>query len=71
MRGVVVELTLFCNWYDDNQWHLSPLYTRNNVNGVGNRDRKQVNSLRSGDVLKYQEAMVRKIVAEVKGRVPA
>ena len=64
-RGVVVELTLFCSWYDENQWHLSPLYARNNVNGVGDRDSKQVNSLRSGDVLKHQEAMVRKIVAEV------
>ena len=62
---MVVELTLFCNWYDDNQWHLSPLYARNNVNGVGDRDSKQVNSLRSGDVLKHQEAMVRKVVAEV------
>jgi hypothetical protein len=64
-RGVVVELTLFCNWYDDNQWHLSPLYVRNNVNGVGDRDSKQVNSLQSGDLLKHQEAMVRKVVAEV------
>src|SRR5262245_852344 len=64
-RGVVVELTLFCNWYDDNQWRLSPLYARNNAGGVGDRDSKQVNSLRSGDVLRHQEAMVRKIVAEV------
>jgi hypothetical protein len=64
-RDVVVELTLFCNWYDDNQWHLSPLFARNNINGVGDRESKQVNSLRSGDVLQRQEAMVRKIVAEV------
>jgi hypothetical protein len=64
-HGVVVELTLFCNWYDDNQWHLSPLYARNNVNGVGERNSQQVNSLRSGDVLNHQEATVRKIVAEV------
>jgi hypothetical protein len=64
-RGVVVELTLFCNWYDDNQWRLSPLYARNNAGGVGDRDSKQVNSLRGGDVLRHQEAMVRKVVAEV------
>lgn len=64
-RGVVVELTLFCNWYDDNQWHLSPLFAPNNVNGVGDRDHKKVNSLQNGDVLKYQEAVVRKVVAEV------
>lgn len=64
-RGVIVELTLFCNWYDDNQWHLSPLYTRNNVNGIGDRDHKQVNTLQAGDLLKYQESMVRKVVAVV------
>jgi hypothetical protein len=49
------ELTLFCNGYDDNQRHLSPLYVRNNVNGVGNRDSEQVNSLRNGGVLNHQE----------------
>jgi hypothetical protein len=64
-RGVVVELTLFCNWYDENQWHLSPLYVRNNVNGVGNRDSKQVNALQNGDVLEHQEDMVRKLVSEL------
>src|SRR5262249_1721778 len=64
-RDVVVELTLSCSWYDDKQWHLSPLCARNNVNGVDDRDSKRVNSLQSGDVLKYQEAMVRKVVAEV------
>jgi hypothetical protein len=50
-----VELTLFCNWYDDNQWRLSPLYVRNNVNGVDDRDSEQFNRLRIGDVLKQQE----------------
>ena len=67
-RGVVVEITLFCNWYDDSQWHLSPLYAKNNVNGVGDMDSKKINTKQNGDVLKYQEAMLRKIVAEVNDR---
>jgi hypothetical protein len=64
-RGVVVELTLFCNWYDANQWHLSPLYVKNNVNGVGDMDHAKVNSKQNGTVLKFQEAMVKHIVSEV------
>ncbi len=66
-RGVITELTLFCNWYDDGQWRLSPLHINNNTNNVGRLDFKVVNTLRSGDVLKHQEAMVRKIVSEVNG----
>jgi hypothetical protein len=34
-RGVVVELVLFCTMYKDDQWNLSPMNARNNVNGVG------------------------------------
>ena len=33
-RGIVVELTLFSNQYDDRQWRVSPLHASNNVNGV-------------------------------------
>ena len=66
-RGIVAEITLFCNWYDDGQWRLSPLHINNNINNVGRLDFDAVNTLRSGDVLKHQEAMVRKIVTEVNG----
>jgi len=66
-RGVVAEITLFCNWYNDGQWRLSPLHSDNNINNVGRLDFKVVNTLRDGDVLKHQEAMVRRIVAEVNG----
>jgi len=66
-RGVVAEITLFCNWYDDGQWRLSPLHVNNNINNVGHLDFKVVNTLRNGDVLKHQEAMVRKIVTEING----
>ncbi len=36
-RGVVVELVLFCPYYGDREWALSPLNARNNVNGIGKR----------------------------------
>jgi hypothetical protein len=64
-RGVVVEITLFCNWYGDEMWRLSPLHRSNNINGVGNVTHGEVNTLHSGNVLARQEAMLRKIVSEV------
>lgn len=67
-RGVVVEFTLFCPFYGDEQWNISPLNSRNNVNGVGNIARTNVYTLdKSGKTLAVQEAMVRKIVTELKG----
>jgi len=65
-RGVVVELNLFCPFYDESQWRLSPLNASNNVNGVGTVARTNVYTLdRHGGLLAHQEAMVRRIVAEL------
>ena len=40
-RGVVVELVLFCPLYKDEQWDISPMNARNNVNGVGTVDARR------------------------------
>ncbi len=61
-RGVVVELVLFCPFYEDAMWQLSPMNTCNNVNGIGNLPRTEVYTLRNGNLLAVQEAMVRQIV---------
>jgi hypothetical protein len=34
-RGIIVEFTLFCPFYEDSQWLLSPMNAINNINGVG------------------------------------
>ena len=66
-RGVVVELVLFCTMYKDDQWNLSPMNARNNINGVGAVKFADVLTLdRSGGLLPFQEALVKKIVTEVK-----
>lgn len=66
-RRIVVEFTFFCPFYGDEQWKLSPLNNRNNVNGVGKIGRTNVYTLdKSGKLLAIQEAMVRKIVRELK-----
>lgn len=66
-RNIIVELDLFSNFYDTVQWKLSPLYFSNNVNGITRiTDQKEVLSLQHPELLKVQEKMVRKIVAELK-----
>ncbi len=66
-RGIIVELTLFCPFYEDSQWALSPLNSKNNTNGVGNIPRTDVYTLdKNKGLLAVQEKMVRKIVEELK-----
>ena len=65
-RGVVVELVLFCPFYKDAMWDLSPMNAANNVNGVGKIKRTSAYTLKNGKLLAAQDAMVRKIVAELK-----
>src|SRR5436190_7051903 len=67
-RGIVVELNLFCPMYEESQWRLSPQNSINNVNGVGNVARTNIYTLNhNGGLLAVQDAMVRKIVAELNG----
>ena len=65
-RGIVVEVTLFSSLYVDNGWKYSPLHPANNVNQTDSPDRKQVQTLNNGNLLGYQEKMVRKIVQGLK-----
>jgi hypothetical protein len=66
--GVVVELNLFCPFYDESQWRLSPMNAANNMNQVGAVARTNVYTLdRHGGLLAVQESMVRKIVTELNG----
>ena len=66
-RGVVVELDLFCPMYKDPQWNLSPMNASNNINGLGAIGRDDVHTLdKNGGLLAVQEALVRKIVTELR-----
>lgn len=66
-RGIVVELTLFCPMYEEPQWLLSPMNARNNVNGAGAVGPHDVHTLdKSGGLLPFQEALVRKITVELQ-----
>jgi hypothetical protein len=65
-RGVVVELVLFCPYYQDAMWEASPVNARNNVNGIGEAPRGEVLTLKHRRLVEVQEAMVRKIVSELR-----
>ena len=65
-RGIVVELVLFCPFYEDAMWQLSPMNARNNTNGVGELARTEVYTLKNGGLLAVQDAMVRRIVDALK-----
>ncbi|MBW3622743.1 MAG: hypothetical protein KY468_04960 [Armatimonadetes bacterium] len=64
-RGVVVEYTLFCPYYEDSMWALSPLNAKNNVNGIGDVPRTEVLTLKHSDLVAVQERFVRKAVEEL------
>jgi len=66
-RGIVVELSLFCPYYEDSMWDVAPWNAKNNVNGAGNLKRTEAYTLGNGDLLAVQDALVGKLVAELKG----
>jgi len=66
-RGVVVEFVFFCPFYEEGMWGVNPLNARNNVNGLGTKDRQEVFTLRHPELVARQEAFVRKAVAELHG----
>lgn len=65
-RGVVVEFVLFCPFYRDSMWNVSPMNSRNNVNGVGDVVRTDVFALKDERLTGVQDAMTRKIVSELR-----
>ena len=66
-RGIVVEVNLFCPFYEDSMWQVSPLNSANNVNGIGNVVRTSVLTMDHPDLVAIEDAMVRKIVIELNG----
>ena len=61
-RGIVVEMNLFCPFYEDSMWDASPMNAKNNVNGTGAVPREEVYTLKHDDLTRVQDALARKIV---------
>jgi hypothetical protein len=65
-RGVIVEMVLFCPFYEDSMWKISPQNAANNVNDVGRCQRTEAYTLdKNGGLLAIQKEMTRKIVREL------
>jgi hypothetical protein len=65
-RDIVVEMNLFCPFYEDAMWALSPMHAGNNINGLGKVPRTDVYTLdKNGGLLAIQEALTKKIVTEL------
>lgn len=62
-RGIVVEYVLFCPFYEDEMWRLSPMNAANNVNGIGTMPRTEVYTLKDARMQAVHDAFVRKAVA--------
>lgn len=65
-RGIVVELTLFCAIYNHQLWYINPMKASNNVQGIGKVGRRDVYTMKDKRLLAVQEALVRKIVGELR-----
>lgn len=64
--GIVVELNLFCPFYEDSMWDVSPLNTKNNVNGIGAVPRTDAFTLKDERLVQVEDALVRKLVTELR-----
>jgi hypothetical protein len=64
--GIVVELVLFCPFYEDGMWKLSPMNAANNINDIGKMERTEVYTLKHPKLLAVQDKMVRRIVKELR-----
>ena len=65
-RGIVVEVNLFCPFYDEDLWQANPLNSRNNINGIGKCSRNEVYTLGHKDVTRVQKAATEKIVEALR-----
>ena len=63
-RGIVAEVTLFSAYYGGG-WESSPLHPDNNVNGSPSLPRPRVQTRDNDGLLARQEALARKLVAEL------
>jgi hypothetical protein len=63
-RGIMVEVCFFNSQYADT-WPLSPLYSENNVQGVGQCDWRDAQTLRHTNLVRRQDDCVRKLTQEV------
>ncbi|MEO5915483.1 MAG: Ig-like domain-containing protein [Luteolibacter sp.] len=66
-RGIAIEFTFFCTFYNDSDWRGSPFNPANNVQGYGATERYDSMRATDADLVAAQEAAVRRISNELNG----
>ncbi|KPL14903.1 MAG: hypothetical protein AMS26_09095 [Bacteroides sp. SM23_62] len=65
-HDIIVEVTLFSSIYNDKSWTYCPLYHENNINQTDQIERVNVHTPHNGNLIRYQEKFVQKLVTELK-----
>ena len=66
LHGVIVEVNLFCPFYEDTMWEVSPMNGKNNINRIGHVKRMEVYTLHNKGLTELQMGLTRKIVSELQ-----
>jgi hypothetical protein len=64
-RGIIVEIVMFSQHYNDTTWALSPLNAANNVNGVSNGAWELFTTKSDSALLSQQKALIREIAVRL------
>lgn len=66
-RDIVVEMVLFCSYYEDSDWKATPFNPENNIQGVGQLEHAHKSlTLANEKLVDYQKKLVRKIISECR-----
>lgn len=63
--GIVVEVTLFCPFYNDSMWKLSPMNTANNINNMPVISSQEAYNLQHSEIQLVQDKMTAEIVRQL------
>lgn len=64
-RGIVVELVLFCPFYEESLWEVNPMNPRNNTQGWAPFPREEAYTLKHPELLEVQLAFVHEAVRQL------
>lgn len=67
-RNIVVELTFFCTFFhlvEQEAWAVSPMNSRNNVNGIGCVPASGAYDLTNADLTRIQKELIHKLMIEL------
>ena len=66
-KNIIVEMNVFCPFYEEVQWSLSPMNPRNNIQNLGEIAAENVYTLtQHGGLLPVQEKLLQKLADELK-----